>query len=96
MLSIKNRKMKMFKLNSIFSVVFCIFMLINSSNLFVSGKNIDQLSRSRHTKDENSCERVKQYFDTINITINPTYDKTGKFTSQLAIFKLELQFGIVN
>lgn len=64
-------------------------MLINSSNLFVSCKNIDQVNNNNkdnasnhphhHTKEENSCERVKEFFDSINVTINPTYDKTGKF-----------------
>lgn len=75
MISIQSRQ-KMFKFHSTIWW-YLLFMLISFNiNLLVSAKSLENLNYAR--KEEATCEHVKSFFDSINVTINPPFDKTGK------------------
>uniref|UniRef100_U5ESP5 Putative heparin sulfate cell surface proteoglycan n=1 Tax=Corethrella appendiculata TaxID=1370023 RepID=U5ESP5_9DIPT len=66
--------LKCFLFQSIYCVCLCFLILMINFNYLSDAKNL-------HSKEEKSCEHVKHYFDSINVTINPVYDSTGKICS---------------
>lgn len=59
------------------SIIWCYLLCMLSSNLLVIGKSVHGSSSG------GSCEHVKDFFDSINVTINPLENLSGKCHSQL-------------
>ena len=53
------------------SIIWCYLLCMLSSNLLVIGKSV-------HGGSGGSCEHVKEFFDSINVTINPSENVSGK------------------
>ena len=52
------------------SIIWCYLLCMLSNNLLVIGKSVHGSG--------GSCEHVKKFFDSINVTINPSENFSGK------------------
>lgn len=64
-------------------LIWCFILImfnINNSHLCVYAKSVEQQQRHQLQQNVTSCDNVKDFFDSINVTNNPNYHNAGELS----------------